>query len=625
MSEDLGILGDSDLTTVVEALPVGVAVFGPDGRLTMVNSQLRRAMNLDEPSLPIGASMEFMTRALALRGAFGPGDGETQVAEVMAVDRKRPGRIRRKTTAGRAYDVFSTPRPDGGHMLTVVDVTETLNARTEAEGALAQTATALATLRIGLAVFDPVGALLLANPRFAELMALPPERLTAGAAYSEMLDLLEKREEYRTEDGIAFIASLRAAPTDRRWATRRVRDSGQLVDIMLDPLPAGGWAVTVNDITALATAEDEARRRADMLGSVLTAVPHGICVYGPDRRVSMFNDTYQEVMQGAPVAIGDHLIDVVQRRAAAQEYGPGEPDDVFDYQMSFDISRRQTRRRVRPNGSAIDVRTAPLPDGGHISVVTDISALVQAETEARHARDVAETANKAKSRFLATMSHELRTPLNAIIGFSDALMRDGARPSPGEVIDYGSQINIAGKQLLALINTILDVARIETGRFEPGHEVADVGQILRTAIRQVQNAAAAADVGVTLSLGDDLPKLRADERRMTQAVTQLLSNAVKFTPEGGSVTLSGEVDDAGALHLRVVDTGIGMAEEDLERAFEPFTQLDDSLARRFGGSGLGLYMVRAIVDAQGGRVRLASMPGLGTTAEITLPATCLVS
>jgi signal transduction histidine kinase len=132
-------------------------------------------------------------------------------------------------------------------------------------------------------------------------------------------------------------------------------------------------------------------------------------------------------------------------------------------------------------------------------------------------------------------------------------------------------------------------------------------------------------VGVTLSLGDDLPKLRADERRMTQAVTQLLSNAVKFTPEGGSVTLSGELDDAGALHLRVVDTGIGMAEEDLERAFEPFTQLDDSLARRFGGSGLGLYMVRAIVDAQGGRVRLDSKPGHGTTAEITLPATCLVS
>ncbi|MBS0644442.1 MAG: PAS-domain containing protein [Proteobacteria bacterium] len=615
---------DLDLAAIVEALPVGITVFDSMNRIVIMNSTFRHAMGLDPRSFPPGITLSHLAAALALRGVFGPGDREAQIQAVLTTDRSRPGRIRRQTYAGRSYDIYNTPRHDGGFIISMVDVTEMLAARADAEGAMAQTATALATLRIGLAVFNPLGTLLLSNPRFAELVALPPERLVSGMSYQAMLDLMQTREEYSGHDGTAFIASLRAAQPDRSWTTRRLRDNGQLIDVMIDPLPAGGRAITVSDITPLARAEDEARRRADLLDSVLNAVPHGICVYGPDRRVTMFNHTYIDVMQGAPLQIGDHLQDVIRRRVESREYGPGEPGDIYDHQMSFDISRPQSRRRVRPNGSAIDVRTAPLPDGGHISVVTDISALVQAETQARHARDVAETANKAKSRFLATMSHELRTPLNAIIGFSDTLMRDSKRQSPAEIADYSAQINAAGKQLLVLIDTILDVARIESGRFEPAVDRTDVAQVVRTAVRQVYSAAQAAEVTLTVEVPDDLPRLRADERRMLQAVSQLLSNAVKFTPEGGSVTVSATVADDGALRIRVADTGIGVAEVDLDRVFEPFIQLDEGLSRRYGGSGLGLYIARAIVEAQGGSIRLASTPGQGTTAEIQLPARCVI-
>jgi len=625
VSADITSLAQQDLTAVFDAVPVGMIVFDRDHRISRINAAFRQGMGLDPRNFPPGTSLHDLTKALALRGVFGPGDREAQISAVLSTDRSRPGRIRRQTYAGRSFDIYNTPQPDGGFVISMVDITEMLAARANAEGAMAQTATALATLRIGLAVFAPSGVLLLANPRFAELIALPPERLVAGTTYATMLDLLETREEHQGHDGAVFIDSLRGAQPDRRWTTRRVRDNGQLIDVMLDPLPDGGWAITLSDITPLARAEDEARRRADMLDLVLAAVPHGICVYGPDRRVSMFNQTYLDVMSGAPLKVGDHITDVIRRRAEAGEYGPGQPDDVFDYQMSFDISRPQSRRRIRPNGSALDVRTAPLPDGGHISVVTDISAMVQAEAAARTARDVAETANKAKSRFLATMSHELRTPLNAIIGFSDALMREAGRPSPAEVADYSTQINVAGKQLLALINTILDVARIEAGRFGPGGEDADVAQILQTALRQVQSAALAAEVSVTLDLPEGLPRLRVDERRMVQAVVQLLSNAVKFTSAGGSVAVGAATTPDGGLRFIIADTGIGMPEADLDRVFEPFTQLDDGLSRRYGGSGLGLYIVRAIVHAQGGEVRLRSLPGAGTTAEISLPSQCVVA
>lgn len=241
----------------------------------------------------------------------------------------------------------------------------------------------------------------------------------------------------------------------------------------------------------------------------------------------------------------------------------------------------------------------------------------ETESELRRVKEVAEAADQAKSNFLGTMSHELRRPLNTIIGFSDALAHGDV---PAELVaEYSSQINAAGKQLLSLINIILDVARIESGRFEPNAEIVDIGKGVRSAARQADSAAQAGDVSVELRLPDDLPWLRGDERRITEALSQLVSNAVKFTGAGGSVTVEAGLTPERDLFVSIADTGIGIPGVELERVFEPFTQLDGSLSRRYPGAGLGLFMARAVITAHGGHLNLASRPGEGTIARIVLP------
>jgi signal transduction histidine kinase len=302
----------------------------------------------------------------------------------------------------------------------------------------------------------------------------------------------------------------------------------------------------------------------------------------------------------------------------------GDADAFSRNRLLTDRSKPHLFRRTTRAGRALEIRSDPAPGGGFVVTYTDVSEAQAVEVELRRAKEAAEAANLAKSRFLATMSHELRTPLNAVIGFSDALLREGDAPDPTRVGEFAQEIHGAGRHLLSLINNILDVARIEAGRFELATDRIDLLRLVRTCVRQADPAARAADITLDIDVSPGVPVLQADERRLQQVLNHLLSNAVKFTGEGGTVTVSGAVDGNGELVLRVADTGIGIAEADLGRVFEPFIQLDGSLSRRFQGAGLGLYVSRALVEAQGGQLRLSSQPGIGTTAEIRLPSGCLI-
>jgi two-component system, cell cycle sensor histidine kinase PleC len=250
-----------------------------------------------------------------------------------------------------------------------------------------------------------------------------------------------------------------------------------------------------------------------------------------------------------------------------------------------------------------------------------IAALATSKAQSDAALERAEEANRAKSEFLANMSHELRTPLNAIIGFSDMIYSGNF---PRRTPEYSKLIRDSGYHLLDLINDILDLAKIEAGRLALQETKIDVCAIVSDCLAMIASKAQAGSVTVTSELPRPCPQLLADERALKQILLNLLSNAVKFTPSGGNVTVNVAVPPDGALSISVIDDGMGIAQEDLRRVFESFGQGRHDVRTAEKGTGLGLPIVKGLVDAHGGHVTLDSTVGEGTRVTIHFPASRVV-
>jgi two-component system, cell cycle sensor histidine kinase DivJ len=271
-----------------------------------------------------------------------------------------------------------------------------------------------------------------------------------------------------------------------------------------------------------------------------------------------------------------------------------------------------------------EIRCRPVPrsdgDGVDIVAVTrDITERKAYERELIEARDLSEEANRAKSRFLANMSHELRTPLNAIIGFSEVMTHEmfGALGGP-RYLEYSRLIHESGNHLLELINGILDMSKIEAGKFELSEEVFDLSAVSEASVRFVKLLAERSGVVLRTAVAPNAAFIFADKRAVKQILVNLLSNGVKFTPRGGEVVLHAVLDSRG-IEISVTDTGVGIPEKDLIRLGQPFEQVEGEHVRKKEGTGLGLSLVKALTTMHGGEATIESTLGVGTTVRVRLP------
>jgi PAS domain S-box-containing protein len=261
---------------------------------------------------------------------------------------------------------------------------------------------------------------------------------------------------------------------------------------------------------------------------------------------------------------------------------------------------------------------------GYRGTARDITEKVRAERALHEAKAEAEAANLAKSQFLANMSHELRTPLNAILGFSEVLENGIAGALQARQTEYVGLIRQSGEHLLHVINEILDLARIDAGKLELHEEVIDPRRLIDSCIALVMDRANAGSLGLSVDIEKEVPRLLADRTRLTEILLNLLTNAIKFTEFGGSVTVSIQCTPDGGVRFRVRDTGTGMTVSEIEIALEPFGQVDAGLARRHEGTGLGLPLARKLAELHGGSLTIESETGRGTTVTVTLPPTRMV-
>ena len=252
-------------------------------------------------------------------------------------------------------------------------------------------------------------------------------------------------------------------------------------------------------------------------------------------------------------------------------------------------------------------------------VFNDITALKEREQQYRDAKSQAEAASLSKSRFLANVSHELRTPLNAIIGFSEIVAGEILGPGVNRKYrEYASNIVESARHLLDIINSVLDLAKNDAGKLRVSEEPVEINDIVDGCLRLIQDQCDRAQLSLEVKPSPEPVRVNADSTKLRQVFLNLLSNAIKFTEPEGAISVAVEPLDSEQVAVTIGDTGIGMAPEEIPIALAPFEQVDNKLARRYQGTGLGLPLAKALIELQGGSLSIASAPGKGTQVRVSL-------
>jgi two-component system cell cycle sensor histidine kinase PleC len=388
-----------------------------------------------------------------------------------------------------------------------------------------------------------------------------------------------------------------------------------------------GIACDVSDHVAAEHRAKEANRR---FIEAIENVPASLMLCDADDRIVFCNSATQRYFPMAAHLLvpGTKYEDLL--RAHASSGYVQDVDDDFEHwiaeRMTSHRSANSSIIRAYKDGRYSQIIERRTSEGGVIAIRLDITEMKRREEELRRAerqfveaKNTAESANRAKSDFLANMSHELRTPLNAIIGFSEIMMQETLGPL-GHVSyrEYVRDVRESGIHLLKIINDILDLSKIEVGQLQLNDTPIDLREAIECCMRIVRERAAGAGIELIADLATDLPTINADERMVKQMMLNLLANAIKFTPKGSVRIVAGCAEDQG-IFIRVIDTGIGIAAKDIEKAMQPFVQIDSSLQRKYTGTGLGLPLARSMAELHGGRLTIESEVGIGTTVTLFFP------
>ncbi|MBT6442786.1 MAG: PAS domain-containing protein, partial [Alphaproteobacteria bacterium] len=378
------------------------------------------------------------------------------------------------------------------------------------------------------------------------------------------------------------------------------------------------------DITERKTAEMALEAQRNLLRQVLDLDPGYVLTVDTGGRVRLANQSIADAFGVTPQQLVGRSLSSITPVADEGRTLLSDINTAFSSDTSqSDVERTLTTADGRQHWVKLSIVPFDDPDTKErraLLVGMDVSTLKEAESAMHDAKLAAELSNRSKSNFLATMSHELRTPLNAIIGFSQMISGQvlGAIEPP-VYTEYATDIENSGKHLHGIISDILDVALIESGKFSLNEGTIDVPTLFDSLGRLLRERTDQNDIEFSWMVTPDTPSLHADEQRVKQVLMNITSNAVKFTPPGGKISIEAKCSAAGAVHVLVRDTGIGMAEDEIQIALDQFSQVQSGLSRPYEGAGLGLPLSAALLDMHNAKLDIQSGKGTGTLVTIMFP------
>ena len=463
------------------------------------------------------------------------------------------------------------------------------------------------------------------SPRVSELLGYHPRELTGKS----LLDLgrfvddqgedvaspLDARKPRPFRDRPFLIRHSNGAERHCRMAGLPVfePDSGRFL----------GYRGTSRDVTAEAMALGMVAQSRTQLTHAIDSISEGFALFDGEERLLLCNQRFLAMypLSARHIHAGVSFHEIVKAAITCGDIVAGE---IADGLLAITLTERARSLDAiefeLADGRWIRATDRLTADGSIVGIRTDITELKNRERALFEAKEVAESANRAKSEFLANISHELRTPLNAIIGFSELIIAETLGPISKPYREYMHDVLNSGRHLLEVINDILDLAKAEAGQLDLNEEVLELKGVVDGVLRLMRERAMRNHLELSGEVSALLPPLRADPRKLRQILLNLISNAIKFTPAGGSITVMAEREPTGDLLLRVTDTGIGIAADDISTALKPFGQVDGTLSRKYEGTGLGLPLTRAMVELHGGAVTIESQLDRGTRVTVRLPA-----
>lgn len=607
------------LSRLIEVAPFPMWHRGPDLALTMVNSAYVAAVEADDAASVVRAGIELVEEA----DAPGPQDGAAEPR-----DQRRPTRRTTPATiAGerRMMQIVEVPLGTNGVAGYAIDIEDREEARAELARFVRAQRDMLDRLSAGVAHFARDRSLTFFNQPFARLFSLAGDFLADRPEFDRVIDAMrdagnlpEVRDypEWKDERRRWFTSGLSADEED--W----LLPGGKHLRVVAQPLPDGGLLLIFEDRTEqvqLASARDTLLRvRSATFDNLFEAVS----VFASDGRLNLWNNRFKELWGFEEEQLAGHpRVDTLTPHLAARFKRPAQASLVRELVRSATQERKQRTGRVALiDDREFEFAAVPLPDGNALFTMLDITDSRKVEAALRDRNEALEEADRLKTAFVSNMSYELRTPLTSIGGFAEMLAQGYAGNLPGPATEYVAAILDSVARLSALIDNVLDLTQSDMGSLLLAEDEVDLSVMCNEAVAGLRSLAERKSIELAIEVDPSVGVVTGDRRRLSQAVSNVLSNGLQYTGEGGRVLLHAEGDRKEA-RIIVSDNGGGIAPADQDKVFDRFHRTVEARTEDSAAIGLGLPLAKQFVEAHGGSIALQSRLGEGTTVTIRLPRT----